>query len=239
MFFYPNTEIVICKNSIDIKDKTFYVAYKIDIFSKEPLSHDYVYIEAKSGNILNVLPILININGTAQTRYSGTRTISTEQNGSRYRLRDYSRGGGVETYNLNHSTSILNAVNFTDNDNNWTTSEYNNANKDDGALDAHWGSMMTYDYFKNVHGRNSYDNNNAVLNNYVHYSTNYDNAGWDNLYNYMIYGDGYTTFDILTALDVIAHETGHGVCQFSANLVYNGESGAINESLSDIWGACV
>jgi Zn-dependent metalloprotease len=156
-----------------------------------------------------------------------------------YRLRDYSRGNGIETYNLNHSTSISNAVDFTDNDNNWTASEFHNANKDYGALDAHWGAMMTYDYFKNVHGRNSYDNNNAVLKNYVHYRTNYDNAGWNQLYHYMVYGDGYTKFDILTALDVIAHEIGHGVCQFSADLVYSGESGALNEGLSDIWGASV
>ncbi len=237
--FYPNTEIVICKNSIDFQDTTFHIAYKIDIYAKEPLSHDYVYVDSKTGNILAVIPILINVNGTAQTRYNGTRTISTQQNGNVYRLRDYDRGGGIETYNLNRSTSISNAVDFTDNDNNWTVAEYHNTNKDDGALDAHWGAMMTYDYFKNVHKRKSYDNNEGVLKNYVHYSNNYDNAGWNQVYNYMIYGDGYTSFDILTSLDVIAHEIGHGVCQFSAGLIYQGESGAINESFSDIWGACV
>jgi Zn-dependent metalloprotease len=237
--FYPNAEIVICKNSIDFQDTTFHVAYKIDIYAKEPLRHDYVYVDSKTGNILAVIPILINVNGTAQTRYSGTRTIATQQNGNVYRLRDYGRGGGIETYNLNRSTSISNAVDFTDNDNNWTAAEYHNTNKDDAALDAHWGAMMTFDYFKNIHGRNSYNNNNGVLKNYVHYNSNYDNAGWNGTYNYMIYGDGYTQFDALTALDVIAHEIGHGVCQYSAGLIYQGESGAINESFSDIWGACV
>lgn len=61
--------------------------------------------------------------------------------------------------------SYSSAINFTDNDNNWTAVEFHNSNKDDGALDAHWGAMMTYDYFKQVHGRNSYDNNNSALNN--------------------------------------------------------------------------
>ena len=235
--FYPNPEIVICKNSIDFQDTTFHIAYKIDIYAKEPIRRDYIFVDAKNGSILAVNPILVNVIGTAATRYSGTRSISTQLNGNIYRLRGYDNNRSIETYNMNKGTNYSVATDFTDNDNNWTAAEYHNANKDDGALDAHWGAMMTYDYFKNIHGRNSYDNNGAVIRNYVHYSTNYDNANWNGVC--MTYGDGYTAFDILTALDVAAHEIGHGVCTYSANLVYSGESGAINESLSDIWGACV
>ena len=241
--FYPNPEIVICKNSIDFQDTTFHIAYKIDIYAKEPIRRDYIFVDAKNGSILAINPILVNVIGTAATRYSGTRSISTQQNGSTYRLRGYDNNRNVETYNMNKGTNYAAATDFTDNDNNWTAGEFHNANKDDGALDAHWGAMMTYDYFKTVHGRNSYDNNNAVLRNYVHtnlmamgYWDN-DNAFWDGLR--MTYGDGTTSFDILTSLDVAAHEIGHGVCTYSANLVYSGESGAINESLSDIWAACV
>jgi Zn-dependent metalloprotease len=237
--YYPNVEIVICRNNFNIQDTTFHVAYKMDISAKDPISSNYIYIDGKTGNILAIEPIIINVDGTAATRYSGIRTISTQQNGSTYRLRDYSRGNGIETYNMNHSSTLPpTVVDFTDNDNNWTSDEYHNANKDDGALDAHWGAMMTYDYFKNVHGRNSYDNNNSVIKNYIHYRTNYDNAGWDRQYNILVYGDG-SLFDILTSLDVTSHEIGHGVCQYTANLNYSKESGAINESLSDIWGACV
>jgi Zn-dependent metalloprotease len=234
--FYPSSEIVICKNSIDSQDTTFHIAYKIDIYAKEPIRRDYIFVDAKNGNILSINPILVNVIGTAATRYSGTRSISTEQNGSTYRLRGYDNNRSVETYNMNKGTNYAAATDFTDNDNNWTAGEFHNANKDDGALDAHWGAMMTYDYFKNIHGRNSYDNNSATIKNYVHYSTNYDNAFWNGLC--MTYGDGYTSFDILTSLDVAAHEIGHGVCTYSANLTYSGESGALNESLSDIW-ACL
>jgi len=177
------------------------------------------------------------VTGTAETRYSGTRSISTQQNGSTYRLRGYDNNRSIETYNMNKGTNYASATDFTDNDNYWSAVEYHNTNKDDGALDAHWGAMMTYNYFKNIHSRDSYDNNGAVIRSYVHYGTNYDNAFWNGLC--MTYGDGHTRFDILTSLDVVAHEIGHGVCTYTANLVYSGESGAINESFSDIWAACV
>ena len=98
---------------------------------------------------------------------------------------------------------------------------------------------MTYDYFKNIHGRNSYDNSGGVLKSYVHYGVNYVNAGWNGVFHHMIYGDGNASVDILTSLDIVAHEIGHGITQFTAGLVYSGESGAINESFSDIWGVCV
>jgi Zn-dependent metalloprotease len=236
--FYPTTEIVICENEFNDEDTLFYVAYKIDIFAKKPFRHDYVYVDAKTGDILDIVPILENANGRAETRYSGVRTISTEPYNGGYRLMDYSRGDGIETYNLN-GTSITYPIYFIDNDNNWTASEYDNADKDNGALDAHWGMMMTYDYFKNIHGRNSYDGDGSIIKSYVHDKSYGENAGWNRLYKYISYGDGGVDNDIYTTLDIVSHEFGHGVCQTSANILYRKEFGAINESLSDIWGACV
>ena len=175
--------------------------------------------------------------GTAATRYSGSQNIQTTLSGGSYILKDATRGSGVNTYDLNTGTNYGSAVNFTDNDNNWTTAEHS-ANKDNGALDAHWGAEKTYDYWSAVHNRNSFNNSGAAINSYVHYSSNYDNAFWDG--SRMTYGDGSgTNFDILTALDVAAHEIGHAVCTYTANLTYQGQSGAMNEGFSDIWGACV
>ena len=175
--------------------------------------------------------------GTAATRYSGSQSIQTSPSGGSYILRDNTRGNGVNTYDLNTGTNYNSAVNFTDNDNNWTTAEHS-ANKDNGALDAHWGAEKTYDYWSAVHNRNSFNNSGAAINSYVHYSSRYDNAFWDG--SRMTYGDGSgTNFDILTALDVAAHEIGHAVCTYTANLTYQGQSGAMNEGFSDIWGACV
>ena len=88
-----------------------------------------------------------------------------------------------------------------------------------------------------MHGRNSWDGLGGKLVNYVHYRAAYDNASWNG--TAMQYGDGATAFSPLTALDVCAHKTGHGICQATAGLVYRNESGALNEGFSDIWGAAV
>ena len=187
--------------------------------------------------------------GSAQTRYSGTRSIETTASGGNFTLNDATRK--VFTRNANNIAPVGNSLpyitnytEFTDNDNNWTAAEYDNANKDNAALDAHWGAMMTYDYWQNVHGRNSYDNNGSQLRSYVHVDNNYDNAFW--FLSVMSYGDGSSNgnegngfFDALTSLDVAAHEIGHAITETTANLVYQKESGAMNEGFSDIWGASV
>jgi len=139
---------------------------------------------------------------------------------------------------MNTSTDYLTATEFTDNDNNWTNTEYNNAAWDNAALDAYWGPQVVYDYFKNEHNRNSYDGTNAAILSYVHYDVLYDNAYWDG--QRMTYGDGSQSFfTALTCLDVCAHEIGHAVCSSTAALVYQRESGAMNEGFSDIWGAAI
>lgn len=236
---YPKGELVIIDK--DLFDDIFepILAYKFSVYTINPLSNSYYYINASNGKIILEDAIIKHVQGTAQTRYSEQRTIETQQNGSTYRLRDYSRGNGIETYNMNRGTNYSSATDFTDNDNNWTSAEYNNSNKDNAALDAHWGAEKTYDYFSQKHNRNSYDGDGGVIRSYVHYGNNYDNAFWDNTYKRMTYGDGQNSFDALTSIDVVAHEIGHGVCSNTANLVYQREPGAINEGLSDIWGAMI
>lgn len=261
----PQGELVLVP--IEQNDGSFklLLAYKFDIYAVQPLSREYVYVDALDGKILMTDAIIKHakgvfgdssaphnenavqnseatnlklalVNGTAATRYSGSKTISTTLVGTNYTLRDSSRGSGVFTYNLKKGTT-LKTTDFTDADNNWTAAEFNNVAFDNAALDAHWGVSSTYDYFKNTFNRNSYNNAGAALKSYVHYSSAYENAYWSG--SEMVYGDGASTFAPLTSLDVTAHELGHGICEYSANLVYSRESGAINEGLSDIWGSVV
>ena len=240
------------------------LAYKFDIYAAQPISRDYIYVDAMEGRIILVDPIMkhakknqsetsnavisvtpyqdsgINVTplvtGSAATRYSGTQSIETTLAGSgKYILNDTTRGGGVRTYNLKKGQTLGSAVDFEDNDNNWTAAEFDNAAFDNAALDAHLGVENTYNYFFSTFGRNSYDGLGTLLKSYVHYGNAYENAGWTG--SEMIYGDGASTFRPLTAFDVTAHELGHGVCSSSANLIYNRESGALNEALSDIWAA--
>ncbi|NME68125.1 M4 family metallopeptidase [Flammeovirga aprica] len=241
--FYPKAELVIVPN-YEAKEKTFrlqpVLAYKFDIYAEQPLSRDYVYVDATTGDIVHMNPIIkhATAEGSLATRYSGTKASKTDAYNGSYRLRDYTRGNGIETYDMNTGTNYSQAQDFVDNDNNWTAAEWNNAQKDNAALDAHWGAQMTYDYFMSAHSRNSWDGNGAAIKSYVHYDNAYDNAFWNG--SVMTYGDGSDTyFDALTSLDVAAHEIGHAVCERTANLVYQRESGALNEGFSDIWAACV
>jgi len=151
------------------------------------------------------------------------------------------------------------ALNPETGDNNWTEAEHrkdsfsttssypvaNESHNDDVALDAHWGAEVVLDYWKNIHNRSSYDDKGTKVTNYVHYGDAYDNAFWNG--TAMTYGDGSYqggtnpdgSFAPLASMDVCGHEIGHGICEFTANLVYQRESGAMNEGFSDIWAASV
>ncbi|WP_375417252.1 M4 family metallopeptidase [uncultured Hymenobacter sp.] len=219
------------------------LAWKFNVYAARPVSRAYLYVNAQTGEIVAKDDIIKHAaaTGTFATRYSGTRSGATDSFNGSFRLREATRGLGIETYNCKKGSSYTAAVDFTDADNSWT--EYANANFDNAALDAHYGAQSTYDYFKAAHARNSYDNAGAKIKSYVHFDdTPGDGKGYENAYwngQVMTYGDGATRFDPLTSLDVAAHEIGHAVCSSTANLTYSGESGALNEGFSDIWGAAV
>ena len=251
----PEGELVILpiKNS----QKTgfeYKLVYKYDIYTLIPFDRAIYFVDANSGNVVAKEQVMCS--SDADTMYSGQRNIETQgaANGfpNGFRLFDATRGNGIHTRNnqgvLNND--LGNAIDFIDADDNWTAAEWNNADQDQAALDAHWGLEMTYDYFSIVHERDSYDGGNARINAFVHVifprrdafgniiGTHPNNAQWtgDNI----VFGDGDgTIFSPLTSLDVSAHEMGHAIDQFSSNLVYQDESGALDEGLADIWGACV
>jgi Zn-dependent metalloprotease len=93
------------------------------------------------------------------------------------------------------------------------------------------------EFYQTVLGRNSVDNSGLDLVSSVHYQQNYDNAFWNG--QQMVYGDGdgQVFADFFKSSDVIGHELTHGVTQYESGLLYEGESGALNESISDAFGA--
>jgi Zn-dependent metalloprotease len=97
----------------------------------------------------------------------------------------------------------------------------------------------TYDFYLQVFNRNSVDDHGLTLTSTVHYDNGYDNAFWNG--QQMIYGDGdgqyFQRFTI--CLEVIGHELTHGVTQNEAQLIYSGQPGALNESISDVFGSLV
>jgi Zn-dependent metalloprotease len=135
-------------------------------------------------------------------------------------------------YDQGHSSSIsLGTV---------ARSEGGKAVKDVAVNEAYDGFGATYKFYWDTLGRNSIDNAGMPILGLVHYSTDYNNAFWDGQ-GHMFFGDGdgqlFTRFT--ASYDVIGHELTHGVTQYEANLVYQGQSGALNESLSDVFGSLV
>lgn len=108
---------------------------------------------------------------------------------------------------------------------------------DTSAQAAHTNTGITYDYYLARHGRDSYNGAGATLTSSVHYSSGYNNAFWNS--SQMVYGDGDGTqfSSFAKSLDVVAHELTHAVTESTAGLVYQNESGALNEAMSDCLGA--
>lgn len=215
------------------KDGNLYDAYQFTIYAEEPLYKANVFVDAATGTVLEEMNLIctVNVPGSMVTKYSGTQTVTVDQvNANQYRMFETTRGLGVETRNMNYGTNYATSTNFTNSTASWT-----GAGVDQGARDAHWGAQKTYDYYLSQHNRNSINNNGFKLLSYVHYNTNYANAFWDG--QRMTYGDGSGSTSIFTALDVCGHEITHGLTEQTANLTYANESGALNESFSDIFGA--
>ncbi|MCB9446830.1 MAG: M4 family metallopeptidase [Flavobacteriales bacterium] len=231
--FSPKAELWIVAPNFDASSGDFRLAYKYNIWAMEPDGRWELYVDAQTGEIIarNDLIHTADATGTAKTRYDGTQTIITDSYNGSYRLREAGRGNGIQTYNAQHGTSTGGAVDFTDSDNNWTST----ANADDAGTSAHFAAEMMYDYLKKRHNRNSIDGNGFKLLGYVHWDNGWVNASWNG--QYMRYGDG--NGDPLTTIDIGCHEVAHGLTSESANLVYQNESGALNESFSDIFGTAV
>lgn len=194
------------------------------------------FINAYNGAVVNKY----NEFATADTLGSGTgvlgdtkqlhldsvvvRSGNTTQ--TQYQMVDKTRPAVVYTYTANYGTRIPGSIIYS------TTTVIN----DKAAVDAHYYAGVVYDYYKSTFGRNGIDNNNMAMKSSVHYSRNYNNAGWTG--SQMIYGDGDgIQFTFLSGgLDVIAHEMTHGVDSYSADLVYQNQSGALSESMADVMG---
>ncbi|MEW2449674.1 M4 family metallopeptidase [Streptomyces parvulus] len=174
-------------------------------------------------------------NGTGNTMYSGTVTLGTAQSGSSYTLTDTGRGNH-KTYNLNRGTSGTGTL-FSGPDDVWGNGQASNA--ETAGADAHYGAALTWDYYKNVHGRSGIRGDGVGAYSRVHYGNNYVNAFWSDSCFCMTYGDGSGNTNPLTSIDVAAHEMTHGVTSNTAGLVYSGESGGLNEATSDIFGSAV
>lgn len=230
-----------------VKDGQANFAYsaEFEFLYPEPGNYQY-FVDAKTGEILDSYNqihaakpsaggnSLTGQDSTASGKgvLGDTKTFNTLVNSNGSYLVDRTRGDGIFTYDARNRTRTPGTL-WLDSDN-----VYNSV-YDGAAVDAHAYAGQTYDYFQDVHNRNSYDGNGAQLVSTVHYGRSYNNAFWSG--SQMVYGDGDGSqfIPLSGALDIIAHELTHAVTDTTADLIYQNESGAINESMSDIFGTLV
>lgn len=237
----PSAELVVYTQG----DDAVY-AYFVNLNFLEPKPGNYNYfVDAATGEIINKYNDLHEAKPGGGSGISGTNTtgsgvgvlgdsksLNMLLSSSTYYLQDNTRGNGIFTYDAANRSRTPGSL--------WSSVDnLLNAKYEAPAVDAHYYAGKTYDYYKNVFGRNSYDNRGAALKSTVHYGRNYNNAFWNG--TQMVYGDGDgTTFIPLSGgLDVVAHELTHAVTDTSSDLIYQYESGALNEAISDIFGTLV
>ena len=239
-YYAPQIDTVILD---DKKSFTKYsLAYHV-IIRPNFIDEWYYFVNAENGSIIK------NYNNT-KTDGPVTAT-STDLNGVSRSINTYLEKGLY--YMVDASEPMFNSTNKeglieTLDAQNSTGNKYvdissvNNTWSNPTAVSAHYNAKQAYLYYKNTFGRNSVNGSGGTMVSFINVA-NADGSGLDNAFwsdKYMYYGNGNIAFTPTAGgLDVAAHEMTHGVTQNTANLEYLGESGAINESISDIFGAMV
>lgn len=240
----PTAELVIYR--AEDRDHLTYRVQLARLDGSEHTSAPVMFIDAHTGEKITEYENLQT--GTGNSLYSGNVTISTSSAGSTFYMEDLTRRMG--TFNMNNTGNTTTGTGgtqsrYTGTDDVWS------ATAERAGVDAHYGAAKTFDYFQSAHGRNGIDGNfgpgtttagaNAgisLVSSRVHFGSNYNNAFW--FQNKMSYGDGNgSSFSPLVTIDICGHEMTHGITERTANLTYSGESGALNESMSDVFGAMV
>lgn len=233
--YYPKGELVLV-NPADGKGSAsdYVLAYKFDVYAAEPLSREYIYIDAHNGGVVKHLNRIqdfcntfFDTPGTVSTRYNGTQSVTVWNSLLDYDLSQCARG--ITAYNCGNQLSYPQVG--------WSSSTPN-FSSDNVAGGAYWAAEKTYDYFKNVLGYNYGFQPQPWKQFFVHYDSAYNNAFWNG--GFFVFGDGDgTTHRPYVALECVGHEYTHAITEYSANLEYQSESGALNESFSDIIGTAV
>lgn len=195
------------------------------------------YVDADTGTPIEGWSLLEQARGRGHSLYGGQVGLVTAPERRRFVLRDIRRGGHMVRDMHNVTNPARAGSPMTDVNNVWGNGRA--SNRQSAAVDAAYGAAVTWDYFRQQHRRTGIRNNGRAATSRVHFGRGLDNAFWNDACFCMTYGDGGVLFRPLVSLDVAAHEMTHGITSATANLVYIGESGGLNEATSDIFAALV
>ncbi|MEG0917471.1 MAG: M4 family metallopeptidase [Myroides sp.] len=224
---------------------------KINLTSFNPIKSVDFVIDAQTGEIVSQIDKVMHADtpSSSATYFRGTKSITVDSYSGGYRLMDNARkiktvNGSQVGWGLNSDGTFSGYSEYTNTVANFTSTSSR------PAVEVHWGMIKTYDYYKNIHNRSSFDGNNHSIHNYYdagdflgddENAAAFDEMFGSDLYNGMFYGKGGSDMHPVVALDVAGHEFTHMVVNRNGNggLNYQGESGALNESFADIFGTAI
>ncbi|MBK6890049.1 MAG: M4 family metallopeptidase [Sphingobacteriales bacterium] len=234
------------------ENNTFKLAWQITFFENF-LQHKDYFVDAQTGEILFKLNNICNLGpetATAKDLNGKNQTINVYNSGGTYYMLDITRemynagnsklpddpAGGILTLDLNNlpiNKANTDLAHVTSTNNKWP---------DASAVSAHYNAGICYEYYLNTHSRKSLNGKNGSIISIVNVADNngdsMDNAFWNGYC--MAYGNGDDYYDPLAgSLDVAGHEMTHGVIENTANLVYEFQPGALNESFADVFGSLI
>jgi Zn-dependent metalloprotease len=204
----------------------------------------YFFIDATSGEILHRYNHVMHdgpVPGTGVDLLNNSRNLNLYQIGSQFYLIDASK----PMFNAAGSSFpdkgvgviyTFDARNGEGEQLYYVTSTNANAWNAPPAVSAAANGALVYNYYSQIHGRNAIDGAGSSMNLAVNFKQNYNNAFWNGQFVVFGNGDGNSFSDLAAALDVTAHEMSHGVVENTANLVYENQPGALNESFADVFG---
>ncbi|MCC6723899.1 MAG: M4 family metallopeptidase, partial [Saprospiraceae bacterium] len=224
----PQPELCLIDPAFPKVSEALRLAYRVDLTSTAPFDKQRFFVDANTGKVLCKFPLILQegVPSTAKTRYYGIQNITTDSLGpTNFKLHDPTRGEGITVMDANGN--IFSNINST-----W---DLTNDNKDEVALDAHYCAQEYYDMMLSDFDWSGLNGSGKGLMVQVHNNgAGPVNAFWDGVQTN--FGDGDCAYGPLTTLEVVGHEFTHGMIDYTSHLVYSSESGAINESLADMFG---
>lgn len=235
--YYPEGELMYVLVDFHIGNwyippSKYRLAWRFDVLSLEPYAHKDYYVDAVTGIIIREQDLICH-NGPATTPNHGVQTIDTKPKGNRFILRtDDINDRDIHTKISGPAAGWSAADNVFDDDDDWGTDNQ-------FATATHWMMTQAWDFFASSPYNSPGSNGNGKKVR-IRASSGIDGAGYygtKNLKDYFFMGliDGQHS----GVIDVVGHEFTHAVTRRSSNLIYQAESGALNESFSDIFGFMV
>jgi Zn-dependent metalloprotease len=220
-------------------DENYLPIYEVEIATVAPLGEWNVKVDAQTGEVLSASNKLETIqyegHGAGVDHKLKTLNLDKRDDGKYYLYDDTRNGVVVKTFDMKHNNDEYALPGELI----WDEDSVLYGDDKRAAVDAHKYAGFVIDYYKDNFGRNSINNEGMDIVSSVHFDKNYVNAFWWN--DQMTYGDGdgVEALALSGALDIVGHEMTHGVTEYTANLVYENQPGALNESMSDVFGTFI